>query len=131
VYSEIDSCPKTPIVSGWTETGLHKARMLRAWGATFQVAIFTLILATPSFSHDAPDGWKYPFSCCSGYDCRPVESGMVLEENGGFTIRTTGEFIPYTDIRVKPSLDDHIHWCSKDGKDDGATICIFVPPKSF
>lgn len=24
--------------------------------------------------HDAPKGWSYPFSCCSGFDCRPVTS---------------------------------------------------------
>lgn len=89
-------------------------------------------------AHDAkptaamPQGWSYPFSCCAGFDCRPVSSGRggtVLESPRGYVIAKTGEVIPYSDQRVKPSQDSEFHWCSVAGANDGRTICLFVPPR--
>lgn len=85
----------------------------------------------PVAAHDAPTGWTYPYSCCSGMDCRPVSAKWLKEEGGNFIIPTTGETIPYTDRRVKNSPDGEFHWCSVAGKDDGRTICLFVPPRGF
>lgn len=91
-------------------------------------------------AHDAiptaaqPEGWKYPFSCCSGYDCRPVPSktvGKVKEGPDGYVIASTGEVIPYNDTRVRNSPDGEFHWCSVAGADDGRTICLFVPPRAY
>lgn len=93
-------------------------------------------------AHDAlptaaqPLGWSYPLACCSGYDCREVGEGSasavrVHERGAHYVISTTGEVIPETDRRVKPSPDGVFHWCSKGGRDDSATICLFVPPKGF
>ena len=42
----------------------------------------------PAAAHDAkptaamPQGWSYPFSCCSGYDCREVSSEADQREAG-------------------------------------------------
>lgn len=83
----------------------------------------------PAFAHDAPAGWSYPFACCSGLDCRQVDEKAVLEHDGGYTIRATGEFIHSTDHRIKPSPDGLYHWCSVGGADDSGTICLFVPGK--
>jgi hypothetical protein len=58
---------------GSTPSSLHAGLA----GATF-LALTSLVI--PSFAHDAlptaarPQGWSYPFSCCSGYDCREVTS---------------------------------------------------------
>lgn len=97
-------------------------------------AIF-IVLSGPAKAHDAiptaakPDGWSYPFSCCSGYDCRPVAD--VEETSAGYVVRT-GEVIPYSgDTRLKNSPDGTFHWCSEAGADDGRTICLYAPPRSF
>ena len=93
-------------------------------------------LANGAIAHDAvptaakPDGWSYPLACCSGYDCRAVSSASVDEKPEGF-ILPSGELISYADRRVKNSPDGEFHWCSVQGKNDGKTICLFVPPRSY
>lgn len=87
--------------------------------------------ATTARSHDAPSGWSYPFSCCSGYDCRPVTTKVVSEIQNGYVINTTGEVVPFTDTRVQSSPDGEYHWCSVAGADNGKTICLFVPQRVF
>ncbi len=94
-------------------------------------------LEDPAYSHDAmptaqkPLGWSYPFSCCSGYDCRPVDDVAVAERPEGYVIVGTGEVVPYQDTRVKDSPDGQFHWCSVAGAEDGRTICLYVPPRSY
>lgn len=93
-------------------------------------------------AHDAiptaakPQGWSYPLACCSGYDCREVGEGTgsrirIRETPAGYEISSTGEVIPMLDAKVKPSPDGLFHWCSKGGREDGETICLFVPPRGF
>ncbi|MVA98865.1 hypothetical protein GN330_16580 [Nitratireductor sp. CAU 1489] len=87
-----------------------------------------------SRAHDAlptaaqPNGWKYPFACCSNFDCRAVDA--VKERPEGYVV-PSGEIVPMTDKRVRHSPDGLFHWCTVAGKDDGKTICLFVPPRSF
>jgi hypothetical protein len=94
-------------------------------------------LAMPAAAHDAiptaakPQGWKYPFSCCSGFDCREVTSKQVSEKPEGYVIQGTGEIVAYSDARLKDSPDGEYHWCSVAGADDSRTICLFVPPRSY
>lgn len=108
------------------------------------LAVFLLVGALaatkPARAHDAlptaakPHGWSYPLACCSGYDCREVTGGpegLIRELNNGYEIATTGEIIPLGDSKLKPSPDGQYHWCSRGGKDDGKTICLFVPPAAF
>jgi hypothetical protein len=117
-----------------------------AWIATARryIAPVLLFLAwTPALAHDAiptaaqPQGWSYPLSCCSGYDCREVgdsRSGAkitIAEVPEGYKISTTGEVIAYNDTRIKDSPDGEFHWCSVAGADDGRTICLFIPPRGF
>lgn len=85
--------------------------------------------ATPTAA--APQGWTYPFSCCSGYDCREVKDTAIIEGARGYEIRLTGELIPMTDPKVKPSPDGRFHHCTQAGAADGKTICLFVPPRGF
>jgi hypothetical protein len=82
-------------------------------------------------AHDAPTGWTYPLSCCSDYDCRQVPADWVEERPDGYRIVITGETIPMTSRKVKHSPDGVYHWCSVAGSDEGSTICLFVPPRSF
>jgi hypothetical protein len=88
-------------------------------------------------AHDAkptaarPQGWSYPFACCSGYDCRAVSSKQISERPEGYVIKGTGEVVAYSDARLKNSPDGEYHWCSVAGADDSRTICLFVPPRSY
>lgn len=104
------------------------------------IALSWAILTTDAEAHDAmptaaqPNGWAYPFSCCSGIDCREVSSGpdgVVRETPEGYVIASTGEVVAYTDKRIKDSPDGAFHWCSVAGKDDSRTICLFVPPRAY
>lgn len=100
--------------------------------AGFVASLFlTAVNAFPAFAHDAPKGWSYPFSCCSGYDCREVSGKSISERPQGYVIEGTGEVVSYTDARLKNSPDGEFHWCSVAGANDGKTICLFVPPRSF
>nr|WP_244743469.1 hypothetical protein [Mesorhizobium sp. L-8-10] len=94
-------------------------------------------MAPYASAHDAlptavqPQGWSYPFSCCSGYDCREVADNAIGERPQGYVIKGTGEVITYSDSRIKSSPDGVFHWCSVAGADDGHTVCLFVPPRGF
>lgn len=102
-------------------------------------AAAALAAVTPGIAaaHDAkptaarPQGWSYPFACCSGYDCREVSSKQISERPEGYVIKGTGEVVAYSDGRLKDSPDGEYHWCSVAGLDDTRTICLFVPPRSY
>ena len=107
----------------------------------FRLALLSALwLAAPAagaHAHDAlptaakPQGWSYPFACCSGYDCREVSSKAISERPEGYVIKGTGEVVAYSDKRLKDSPDGEYHWCSVSGADDTKTICLFVPPPSY
>lgn len=82
-------------------------------------------------AHDAPAGWSYPFSCCSGLDCREVADQAIGETATGYKIKATNELISYGDTRIKDSPSGRFHRCSVAGADDSRTICLFIPPRSF
>ena len=102
-----------------------------------QTALRSAILLTltsfgmPAGAHDAPKGWAYPFACCSGYDCREVTEKAITERPEGYVIAGTGEIVGYHDKRLRNSPDGEYHWCSVAGANDGRTICLFVPPRSY
>lgn len=112
-----------------------KSRM-HSW-FTLAAASLLSLAATGVHAHDAlptaakPQGWSYPFSCCSGMDCREVSSKAISEKPEGYVIKGTGEVLTYADKRLKDSPDGEYHWCSRGGSDTGATICLFVPPQSY
>ncbi|MBO6901973.1 MAG: hypothetical protein JJ864_11565 [Rhizobiaceae bacterium] len=114
-------------------TGTPKPRA----GLKSAIALSALFAVSPVAAHDAlptsakPQGWSYPITCCSGYDCREVSHSQIKEGPEGYVIASTGELIPMTDRKVRPSPDGEFHWCSVAGKDDGRTICLFVPPRAF
>jgi hypothetical protein len=87
------------------------------------------ITASPTAAQ--PQGWSYPFSCCSGYDCRAVPQTAISERPEGYIIKGTGEVVGYRDARLKNSPDGEYHWCSVAGANNSRTICLFAPPKSY
>lgn len=110
-----------------------------SFAVAFILAGMVLVgLQGEAYPHDAlptaakPQGWSYPFSCCSGFDCREVKMGTTVREKGnGYVIVKTGEEIPYGDTRLKESPDGSTHWCSVAGLDDSRTICLYVPPRAY
>jgi hypothetical protein len=114
--------------------------MLRVLIVGLAVALVCMAFVAGAWSHEAiptasaPLGWKYPFDCCSGFDCREVAGppdGVVRETAAGYVIAKTGEVIRYNDPKVKASPDGRWHWCSVAGLDDSRTICLYVPPRGF
>jgi hypothetical protein len=105
--------------------------------ALLALGVISCSLAAGATAHDAnptaakPKGWAYPFSCCSGYDCREVPQAAISERPEGYVIEGTGEVVAYQDQRLKDSPDGEFHWCSVAGANDGRTICLFVPPRSY
>lgn len=99
----------------------------------FLIGWFLLSSVFPAKAHDAETGWKYPFSCCSNYDCRIVNDPAhpspvrIIKVPGGWKISTTGEVIRYGDKSLRVAPDNHWHWCSASGRDDTKTICLWMP----
>lgn len=99
--------------------------------------LLAVATAAPAAAHDAtptaaqPNGWTYPFSCCSGMDCREIRDQAVLEGPRGYVIKLTGELITPRDTRIKHSPDGQFHHCTVAGEPTGRTLCLFVPPRSF
>lgn len=108
-----------------------------ALAAGLAVGLMFFAWSWPALAHDAlptaakPQGWSYPFSCCSGYDCREVPASKIGEKPEGYVIKGTGEVLGYSDTRLKESPDGEFHWCSVAGAEDSRTICLFVPPRSY
>lgn len=85
-----------------------------------------------------PNGWSYPWACCSGMDCREVGNSetphaklRIFERPEGYVISSTGEVVGYTDTRVKDSPDGEFHLCTVGGADNSRVICLFRPPRGF
>ena len=103
----------------------------------FLFLLSCLAIVPHARAHDAiatsakPQGWSYPYSCCSGIDCREVSAKAISERPEGYVIKGTGEVVAYSDTRIKDSPDGEYHWCSVAGANDSRTICLFVPPNSF
>jgi len=118
-------------------TAVHASTTL----ATFCAALFTWLLyfgTEAAFPHEAiptaaaPLGWAYGFECCSSLDCRQIAPSAVSEAPQGYTIKQTGEVIPYGDKRLKQSRDEFYHQCTIGGNPDAPhSICLYTPDRGF
>ncbi len=104
------------------------SRIIRAGLSGLMLSGYGIFAAS---AHQAPAGWAYPLNCCSNQDCREVNQTSISERPDGYLIAPTGEVIGYADHRLKDSPDGEYHWCTIGGSEQGATICLFVPPQSF
>lgn len=105
--------------------------------ALLLVACISAMWITLANAHDAiasrqqPLGWSYDYSCCNLMDCREVADAAVKTTRAGYVIVATGEVIPFNDPRIKRSKDEFFHWCSKGGREDSETICLYKPDAGF
>ncbi len=90
-----------------------------------------------AWPHDAqptaaqPLGWAYGVECCSLMDCSQSAPAAVTETPQGYRIKLTGKLIPYGDKQIKRSRDEFFHHCTRGGKPDGETICLYVPDRGL
>lgn len=112
--------------------------MMYAAAVGLAIAMVWVASVSPALPHDAlptaakPQGWQYPFSCCSNNDCREVKMGTTVKEKGnGYVIAKTGEVLAHGDSRIKESPDGSTHLCTVAGLDDSRTICLYVPPPAY
>jgi len=89
------------------------------------------VMPLVTVAHDAPTGWRYDLSCCSGIDCRQIASDDLKEQPDVYFITIGHATVPYNDTRIKNSPDGNVHWCTVNGRDDGKTICLYIPPKAY
>lgn len=113
------------------ETRSPKFILLWLLLVAFAVGAACLWFAVRASAHEAPAGWKYPFACCSGIDCRPVAKATVSEQPDGFHIAQNGEVVTHNDTRLRESPDGEYHLCTVAGEEHSRTICLFVPPRGM
>jgi hypothetical protein len=102
------------------------------------ILFLSLMFATPAVAHD----W-YPFECCSGLDCAPVEKAEVVRssiyaglaalpnQSAGDLIVTSrhGSAIVPSDLPRRESKDHRMHVCMRpQSSGQMRVICIFLPP---
>lgn len=103
------------------------ARVLALMLAAASLAVLpgALLLSWPVGAH----GW-YPWDCCSDFDCREIGADAVSVTPLGWRV-PSGEVIGWGDPRLRTTPADHdgVHWCTQGGREDGRTICLFLPPQ--
>jgi hypothetical protein len=82
-----------------------------------------LILATPAAAHD----W-YPWDCCSGLDCAPVERAELLPNAELLVTSKHGTAVVPASFPRRESKDNRMHVCMRKGSNGMAPICLFLPP---
>lgn len=107
-------------------------------GLRFAVAAaLSVVLWQPVEAHQAPTGWAYDPSCCSGRDCAPAAFNrvQVSRDGNGYHIRLrAGEhhhfpgavdmIVPLGDRRIRPSQDTEYHICLSA---TGHLFCLYAP----
>ncbi|PLP56328.1 hypothetical protein CYK37_26500 [Mesorhizobium loti] len=104
-------------------------------GSDSAVALLALIssvlLCASASAHDAPAGWTYDIECCSGLDCYQAPASDVKETRDGYLL-STGELIPYSDRRIRPSRDEFFHECKPGGMTGSLrSLCLYVPNRGL
>ena len=99
----------------------------------FRIVLPAVLALTPlvAAAHDAPSGWQYDQSCCSGLDCRQISAADLRERPDGYFITIGNVVVPYGDKRIRNSPDGYVHWCTINGRNDSRTVCLYVPPRSY
>lgn len=97
------------------------------------LGFLTLLLAVCAFASLAWSHDWYDAICCDDQDCRPAAPGEVVERDGGYLIRATGEHFPYKAARVSQDSDFHVcQFTTSSGAFSQSvpvvkTRCLYVP----
>ena len=90
-----------------------------------QLIPLLIISSTPASAHD----W-YPWDCCSGMDCAPVERTELMPNADMRVTSKHGTAVVPATFPKRDSLDNKMHICMRPGENGMKTICIFLPPAS-
>jgi len=92
---------------------------------TCRVILFLLLTATVSAAHS----W-YPFECCSGYDCHPIECHELTTLDDQRVLYSPGPktVIEFPPTAVRPSPDGHCHVCFEPTH--STPYCVFIRTSS-
>lgn len=104
--------------------------------ALLYVAAVAFFLSRPALAHNAPSGWTYDTTCCSGIDCAPIAKDRVKITDEGFVIEVgPGDhplievpsiyLFPFNDERVRFSPDGTYHLCVSAYDQRG--LCLYSP----
>lgn len=95
------------------------------WRAQTLMVLLTLsAVFAPAAAHD----W-YPWECCSGLDCAPVDAAEVMP-GAALKVRTRhGVALIAPDFERRQSQDGRMHACMRPAENGvSIPICLFVPP---
>lgn len=108
--------------------------ILKSWLSWFGVIVMqaALILAAWLYlvvtgrAHDAPMAdWAYPYQCCGGKDCGPIDQKRIVNLDDGYLIDSKF-YVKHKDA-----------WGSQDGRFHGCfpkpdeLRCLFAPPRGM
>lgn len=86
----------------------------------FSILFISIILTGGSIAHE----W-YPYACCSGNDCHPVDCESLVQRGKGLAYK--GFY--FYDNMIKPSQDGLCHVCiSNETSKDFTPVphCVFI-----
>lgn len=94
-------------------------------------SVVALAAALCAFDAANPHDW-YDFKCCSERDCRQTTLGEVERHDDGWYVVPLNTTVPFTDERVRRSLDPLIHICLMPNwignvKDGEKIRCLYIP----
>lgn len=99
------------------------------WGigmaAIFFFAVWSLVSLDIAEAHSWYDG-----ECCSEEDCRQTTLGEVVRQDGGWYVTITKDTLPFTDVRLRRSLDPLIHICLMWENGLPKLRCLYIPEHS-
>ena len=98
------------------------------------ILIILVLLAGPTYGHDAPSGWPYPQACCDQNDCKVLDADRVKETASGFSIDDGRFLVSFATARLSP--DGLYHWCvipTTGGGIRGTSggLCFWAPPRGM
>ena len=101
--------------------------MLIRW---FVLFVLLAMPASAQQSHMTSNHW-YPFDCCSGQDCSPVERAEVLPNGEVLVTSKQGAAVIPEAFPKRVSLDHQMHVCMRRGAGGAMRLlCVFLPPPS-
>lgn len=100
------------------------------------IALTTVFMVTPAWSHDWYTGYANPITgeaCCNVDDCQRVSPETVKASPKGWIVAPNGEVVPYK--QALRSQDRDFHVCRRGAwrqqSQPGPIVCLFTPPFGF
>lgn len=84
-----------------------------------------MLAALPASAHD----W-YPWDCCSGFDCAPVDRAELLPSSELLVTSKHGTALVPATFPTRDSQDNRMHICMRKAEGGMKPICIFLPPST-